>query len=40
MHDGIDFDGFNKLTFEKKKFFDSHFLFVLIICYRHFSSYR
>ena len=30
MHDGIDFDGFNNLTFEKKIFFDSHFLFLPI----------
>ena len=26
MHDGIDFDGFNKLTLEKKYFFDSSFI--------------
>ena len=25
MHDGMDFDGFNNLTLEKKYFFDSHF---------------
>ena len=40
MHDGIDFDGFNNLSFEKKIFFDSHILFVLIMYYRQFSSYR
>ena len=25
LHDGIDFDGFNNITFGKKIFFDSHF---------------
>ena len=49
MHDGIDFDGFNNLTLEKKYFFDSHFyLFSLNIigiflpignAYKFFNAY-
>ena len=49
LHDDIDFDGFNKLTFGKKIFFDSHFhLFTLNIigifllignAYKFFNAY-
>ena len=49
LHDAIDFDGFNNITFEKKDFFDSHFhLFSLYIigiflfignAYKFFNAY-
>ena len=49
LHDGIDFDGFNNITFGKKIFFDSHFhlfslniigIFLLIgNAYKFFNAY-
>ena len=37
MHDGMDFDGFNNLTLEKKNFFDSMHNANLIRMQLHFS---